>query len=358
MLIDLPEVALREPSPSHPLDRGSRAEVRLGRSLIVQVAPSLCRAVAEHVDAGIAVLVLSMPEVDRIDSVGLAALHQVRAFTAARGVALRLVASPAVYRALLDAELLDEFTLTAPDADGPPMTTGSRLEDTTPGQIIAASAHVALRLPTPEDLPHFDGWARDPFLADMVGSYLLYRCRHLGSSHPEVAKLILDNPCSLTVLVEPLGTRGKPVGFLRLYAIHLARALAFLETVMASAAALRRGFGVEASRLLLAYAMDTLGLRRIEAKVFGYNRLSINALIRNNFKQEGVLREACLRDGNRYDIMVFSILEDEMRHQRQREHYPYMGFWGPGAVIRLQTAAAPRLPGHTRPVPSLPVLVS
>ncbi len=86
MPLDILEVALEAPSPTHPLDRVSRAEVRLGRSLTVQVAPSLCRAVAEHVHAGIAVLVLYMPEVDRIDSVGLAALHQVGAFTAERGV--------------------------------------------------------------------------------------------------------------------------------------------------------------------------------------------------------------------------------------------------------------------------------
>ena len=44
-------------------------------------------------------------------------------------------------------------------------------------------------------------------------------------------------------------------------------------------------------------------------------------------EQEGVLRDACLHDGKRCDILVFSILEDEMRHQRQREQYPYMGFW-------------------------------
>ena len=83
----------------------------------------------------------------------------------------------------------------------------------------------------------------------MVGSDLLYRCRHLGPGHPEVAGLILDNPSSLTVLVEPLGTRGAPVGFLRLYGIRLTSAIAFLETAVA-----RRGWGVEASRLLVAYA--------------------------------------------------------------------------------------------------------
>ena len=161
----------------------------------------------------------------------------------------------------------------------------------------------------------------------MVGSDLLYRCRHLGPGHPEVAGLILDNPSSLTVLVEPLGTRGEPVGFVRLYGIRLTSAIAFLETAVASAHACRRGWGVEASRLLVAYAMDALGLRRIEAKVFGYNTPSINALTRNNFQQEGVLRDAYLHDGKRCDILVFSILEDEVRHQRQREQYPYMGFW-------------------------------
>ncbi len=107
----------------------------------------------------------------------------------------------------------------------------------------------------------------------MVGSDLLYRCRHLGPGHPEVAGLILDNPSSLTVLVEPLGTRGEPVGFLRLYGIRLTSAIAFLETAVA-----RRGWGVEASRLLVAYAMDTLGLHRIEAKVYRYNTPSINLL--------------------------------------------------------------------------------
>jgi RimJ/RimL family protein N-acetyltransferase len=179
-----------------------------------------------------------------------------------------------------------------------------------------------LRLPTAEDLSHFDAWARDPLLAHMVGSDLLYRCRHLGPGHPEVAGLILDNPSSLTVLVEPLGTRGEPVGFLRLYGIRLTSAIAFLETAVA-----RRGWGVEASRLLVAYAMDALGLRRIEAKVYRYNTPSINALTRNSFQQEGVLRDACLHDGKRCDILVFSILADEVQHRRQREQYPYMGFW-------------------------------
>ena len=117
-VLDISEVAVVAASPVHSLDRGRHAEIRLGRGLTAQVAASLCRAVAAHVHAGVAVLELHMPEVERIDSVGLAALHQVGAFTAERGVILSLVPSPALHRALLDAQLLEEFTLAAPRAGG------------------------------------------------------------------------------------------------------------------------------------------------------------------------------------------------------------------------------------------------
>jgi RimJ/RimL family protein N-acetyltransferase len=40
--------------------------------------------------------------------------------------------------------------------------------------------------------------------------------------------------------------------------------------------------------------MDVLGLRRLEAKVYEYNVLSMNSLARNGFRQEGVLRQAGL----------------------------------------------------------------
>src|SRR2546426_6739247 len=49
---------------------------------------------------------------------------------------------------------------------------------------------------------------------------------------------------------------------------------AFLEVMLMDPKALRRGFGVEAGKLISYYGVDVLGLRRIEAKVFEYNRLS------------------------------------------------------------------------------------
>jgi len=42
-----------------------------------------------------------------------------------------------------------------------------------------------------------------------------------------------------------------------------------------------------------------------------------------------VLRQAKTYGGERWDIIIFSILEDEMRAQRAQESFPYMGFWEP-----------------------------
>jgi RimJ/RimL family protein N-acetyltransferase len=159
----------------------------------------------------------------------------------------------------------------------------------------------------------------------MVGSDLLYQCRHLGAYHPDFVAAVFADPTAVTAVVQPRGAEA--VGFVRLYGICLPQQFGFLETAMASVASVRRAWGIDASRVFLAYAVDTLGLERIEAKVYAYNVLSANSLKRNGFAEEGVLRGARTYDGQRWDIRVFSILAEEMRAQRTCERFPYMGLW-------------------------------
>ena len=84
---------------------------------------------------------------------------------------------------------------------------------------------------------------------------------------------------------------------------------------------MRGGFGVEAGRLIAYYGVDVLGLRRIEAKVYEYNRLSVNALRRNGFQQEGALRQAGFDGERSWDVLVFGILRDEIEAQRARDTF-------------------------------------
>jgi RimJ/RimL family protein N-acetyltransferase len=239
--------------------------------------------------------------------------------------------SPAIYRALLNAGILDDVPLEGPGV-GPSLSIPeARGEDLEGPSFRIDTARFALRPPAWDELRIFEQWARDPLLEQLVGSELLYRCRHLGPYHPDFAAQVLHDPTALTLLVTPHDAEAPPVGFVRLHNVHLAEGFAFLETAVVQARSLRAGWGITASRLLLAYAMDALGVRRVETKVYAYNVLSINSLKRNGFHEEGVLREARTYEGQRWDILVFGILEREMREQRARDGFPSMGLWGPDA---------------------------
>jgi RimJ/RimL family protein N-acetyltransferase len=76
-----------------------------------------------------------------------------------------------------------------------------------------------------------------------------------------------------------------------------------------------RGKGVadEASRLLLRFAFDTLGLHRVFLQVDTVNERAIRLYQRLGFKQEGVMRQVAFLDGAFVDRILFSILVDEFK---------------------------------------------
>jgi RimJ/RimL family protein N-acetyltransferase len=301
--------------------------IRVHDALTSAVAPSLCSAAREAVSAGRRHVWLDFEDVKYTDVVGLAATLQACRFLQGHGVETSVMPSAMVYRALLGAAVLDDLPLVRPGV-GPPEGAGlvELGGEDAGGALVAHTARLEVRALAWDDLELIGRWAQEPLLEQMVGSSLLYLCRHLGPYHPEVVAHAQHDPTAFTVLVHPRGG-GPPAGFVRLHSVNLREGFGFLETALVDRRAVRAGFGIEASRLAVAWAMDALGVRRVEAKVYTYNVLSLNSLRRNGFTQEGVLRRARTWDGHQWDIVVFAILEDEMRQQRARDGYPCMGFW-------------------------------
>jgi RimJ/RimL family protein N-acetyltransferase len=187
------------------------------------------------------------------------------------------------------------------------------------GSVISRGPRVYLRTLTRGDLEHLSAWVDDPFLERMVGSELLQTYKHVWDKSPEFFEALLTDPTQVVLVVEATQGWTAPVGVVRLFNIHLLEGYAFLETIIADPRAMKRGFGVEAGKLISYYGVDVLGLRRIEAKVYEYNVLSMNSLRRNGFRQEGVLRQAGF-DGERYwDLVIFGILKEEIEAQRKKD---------------------------------------
>ena len=209
-------------------------------------------------------------------------------------------------------------------ATGEPAASGSGgsspSPDPAPEIVVTRGKRIYLRTFTRADLGYLDEWAEDPYLDRMVGSEFLslYKAYEKDASFYDA---VLADPTQIVLMVIPNEDPARPVGLVRLMNIHQAEGYAGIETIIADHKATRRGVGVQASRLMAYYGVDTIGLRRLEAKAYEYNPLSINTLKRNGFTQEGVLRKAAYRDGRYWDIIVFGILEDEIEEQRRKDKY-------------------------------------
>jgi RimJ/RimL family protein N-acetyltransferase/anti-anti-sigma regulatory factor len=289
------------------------------------MAPTLCAAALDHLERGHGAWKLDLRHAGRVDAFGLAALLQAVQRLRLAGIEAVLLGNALVRRAVVDAHLVEEL----PVAD---LATTSRphADASETRRYLASTDRMGLRVPRDGDLTFFAKWAEDRELEQLVGSDLLYRCRHLGVDHPSVRHALVGDPCSVTLLVEPRDRDAAPIGYVRLYQIHLADGFAFLETAVADPEYRRGGrsaWGVVATHVFLGLAVDALELNRIEAKAYANNRLSCNALRRRGFSLEGVLREAHRWDGRRADIAVFALFGDEMRARRYRDPLPYRGFW-------------------------------
>ncbi len=197
---------------------------------------------------------------------------------------------------------------------------GSQAEVAPHARVMAHGERVGLRTMTPADRPALRRWANNPFLERMTGSEFLRAYRRAGD-HPAYLDACLADPTQVVFIVVSNEDR-EPVGLVRLFNIHRREGYAFLETIMADRRAVGRGYGIEAGKLICAWGLDVLRLERIEAKAYAYNVLSINALKRNGFRQEGVLRNAGLQGGERCDVLVFGILKEELEAQRRKEPNP------------------------------------
>ncbi len=72
-----------------------------------------------------------------------------------------------------------------------------------------------------------------------------------------------------------------------------------------------QGYGREAMEIALRYGFREVNLHRIQVTVIAYNERAIALYERLGFVREGVFRQFGLRDGQRYDMLLYGLLRDE-----------------------------------------------
>lgn len=72
-----------------------------------------------------------------------------------------------------------------------------------------------------------------------------------------------------------------------------------------------RGYGTEATRLVIAYALRVCGLHRVSLGVYDFNPRAQRVYEKCGFRPEGRLREALRWDGEWHDELLMSILSSD-----------------------------------------------
>jgi RimJ/RimL family protein N-acetyltransferase len=74
-----------------------------------------------------------------------------------------------------------------------------------------------------------------------------------------------------------------------------------------------RGYGTEATQLVVDYALDVAGLHRVHLQVFDFNPRAQRVYEKCGFVREGVHRDALHWDGRWYDAITMAILATDPR---------------------------------------------
>lgn len=80
-----------------------------------------------------------------------------------------------------------------------------------------------------------------------------------------------------------------------------------------------KGYGTEATDLVLEYAFTQVQVHRVSLEVFAFNGNAQKSYARSGFVQEGVLREHLRWDGAWHDTLVMSILAGEYAELQNRK---------------------------------------
>jgi len=109
------------------------------------------------------------------------------------------------------------------------------------------------------------------------------------------------------------------IGSTGLHAIDWRRRIAAFGIEIGRKEEWGKGYGTEATALVVAYAFRELNLNRVWLHVYEYNTRGIGAYERVGFRMEATLRQDCFCDGRYWDVHHMGILRAEWERAEKKK---------------------------------------
>jgi RimJ/RimL family protein N-acetyltransferase len=171
---------------------------------------------------------------------------------------------------------------------------------------------VILRPVKRSDISYFLKWFNDQ-------EVIQYLCLYLPMTEMAEEKYIEElgttrAKSDVRFVIEVIeGASTKPIGNCGLHEINAKDHSANFGIVIGEKDYWNKGYGTEATRLVINYGFQELNLHRISSAAFDFNERSIKLHKKVGFREEGRLREAMFKNGQYHDEVQFGILREEWR---------------------------------------------
>ncbi len=179
---------------------------------------------------------------------------------------------------------------------------------------MLVGSRVTLRRHVPENLAAFKRWYADPEIARLA------RYQEAPMRAEEIERFFAARVVGTDAMAMAIHEAGtdRLLGTCAFSQLDGDNGSALYHITIGEKDAWGRGFGGEATRLMLDHAFTSLGLHRIALYVFQFNERAIRAYRRAGFVVEGRSRESIWRDGYWWDELAMSVLESDWRGARER----------------------------------------
>jgi RimJ/RimL family protein N-acetyltransferase len=160
------------------------------------------------------------------------------------------------------------------------------------------------------DVPLLQTWVNDQ---EVIRNLLNFRPMNLQSEEEFLDKVTRDP--DLIVLGIALRSDDRLIGDVALHRIQSRDRQAGFGILIGEKAEWSKGYGTEATRLIVRYAFDALNLNRVWLHVLENNQRGQRAYEKVGFKVEGVLRQSAFREGRYLDTITMGILRGELTEE-------------------------------------------
>ena len=166
---------------------------------------------------------------------------------------------------------------------------------------------IALRDVTREDLAAYRVWLNN----GEVTHFLEMGARPTSDGDLEAFWTLANEQRDAVIFIIEARDSGLAVGTCGLYLIETIPRRAQFNILIGDPSVWDRGYGSEATRLLLEYGFLTLNLNSIQLGVNADNARAVRSYEKCGFVHEGVRRQFVYRNGRYYDTVMMSVLREE-----------------------------------------------